>query len=163
MEYPQLKDVIETFNNYKSLSEKAINQIAEGDLHKQLDDQSNSIAIIMQHISGNMLSRWSDFLTTDGEKEWRNRDMEFEQQLLTKSKLLEAWKDGWDCLFNALAGLSQSDMKNIVFIRNEPHTVWQAILRQLTHYAYHTGQIVFLAKHFSGTNWSHLSMPKAKK
>lgn len=152
--------VIEIFKKYKKLCENAIEQVSNDDLHKAIDENSNSISIIMQHLAGNMLSRWTDFLISDGEKVWRERDKEFEEQFLSQPQLFKLWNDGWNCLFAALDDLSENDLDKIVLIRNEAHTVNQAILRQLGHYSYHTGQIVFLAKHFCGKNWSQLSIPK---
>jgi len=156
----RLLHVIEIFKKYKKLCENAIEQVSKDDLHKAIDENSNSISIIMQHLAGNMLSRWTDFLISDGEKVWRERDKEFEEQFLSQPQLFKLWNDGWNCLFAALADLSENDLDKIVLIRNEAHTVNQAILRQLGHYSYHTGQIVFLAKHFCGKNWSQLSIPK---
>jgi hypothetical protein len=159
----RLLHVVEIFKKYKELCENAVEQVSEDDLHKSIDENSNSISIIMQHLAGNLLSRWTDFLISDGEKVWRERDKEFEEQFLSQPQLFKLWNDGWNCLFAALDDLSENDLDKIVLIRNEAHTVNQAILRQLGHYSYHTGQIVFLAKHFCGNNWAHLSMPKSKK
>jgi hypothetical protein len=156
----RLLHVVEIFKKYKELCENAVEQVSEDDLHKSIDENSNSISIIMQHLAGNLLSRWTDFLISDGEKVWRERDKEFEEQFLSQPQLFKLWNDGWNCLFAALDDLSENDLDKIVLIRNEPHTVNQAILRQLGHYSYHTGQIVFLAKHFCAKNWSQLSIPK---
>ena len=122
----------------------------------------NSIAIIIKHMAGNMRSRWSDFLNSDGEKPGRNRDSEFEDAPKTRQDLTELWEDGWRCVFTALEPLSESDMGRTVKIRDEPHSIMQAINRQIAHYAYHCGQIVFLAKHFKGNHWKSLSIPRGK-
>jgi len=157
-----LEDVIKQFEYYKSLGEKAIVQIPEEKLFLKSNDNSNNIAIIIKHIHGNMMSRWTNFLTTDGEKSWRNRDVEFNDDLTTKVELLHLWDAGWNCLFNALTSLSNNDLEKEVFIRNISHTVQEAINRQLAHYPFHIGQIVFLAKSFSDEGWESLSIPKGK-
>jgi hypothetical protein len=132
-------------------------------LHVALDANTNSIAVIMRHVAGNLISRWTDFLTTDGEKPDRNRDTEFELEPRdTRETILARWDDGWNLLFAALAPLTEADLSREVPIRGEPHTVLQAVHRQLTHYAYHVGQIVFLARHFAGTRWKSLSIPKGR-
>jgi hypothetical protein len=128
----------------------------------QVNEDANSIAIIVQHLAGNMLSRWTDFLTTDGEKEWRNRDAEFETNITNKQDLLAYWNSGWQCLFNSLEPLTSSDLDKIIYIRNEGHTVLEAINRQLAHYPYHVGQLVFLAKLLAADKWKSLSIPKNK-
>jgi Protein of unknown function (DUF1572) len=145
---------------YKQLGEKAMAQLGDDDLFARPDEESNSIATIVQHMAGNMLSRWTDFLTTDGEKEWRNRDEEFEVVLTHKQAVTEKWEQGWSCLFHALDHLTAEQLQDVVFIRNEGHTVVEAINRQLAHYPYHVGQIVFLAKQWSGSNFKSLSIPK---
>jgi len=150
------------FRYYKSLAEKTIGQLPEAALFQQHNDASNSIATIMKHMYGNMLSRWTDFLTTDGEKEWRRRDMEFQEEIIDKAKLMEAWENGWNCLFNALNQLTESEFEKKVYIRNVPHTVVEAINRQLAHYPYHVGQIVFIGKMICGSDWVSLSIPKNK-
>lgn len=150
------------FRYYKGLADKAMAQIDAEALMFQLDPNSNSIALIVKHLSGNMLSRWTDFLTTDGEKTWRQRDEEFEGDYPSKEALLEAWEKGWQCLFDAIEPLTAADLDRIVYIRNEGHTVMEAIQRQIAHYGSHVGQIIFLAKHFSGENWQTLSIPKRK-
>lgn len=156
-----LNDIRASFSAYKKLAEKALAQIKDEEYFVTLDAESNSIAIIMKHMAGNMISRWTDFLTTDGEKPDRNRDMEFViDPEATKASLVTYWGRGWACLFEALESLQPEDFGRKVFIRGEEHTIVQAINRQMTHYAYHTGQIVFLAKHFRSNEWKSLSVPK---
>lgn len=155
-----LKSVQKQFRYYKLLGEKTFDQLDEEQCLKQFNPESNSIAIIVNHMKGNMLSRWSDFLNSDGEKEWRNRDREFEQVIRSKTELLSAWEEGWNCLFHALEGLKKEDLDGIIYIRNQGHTVTEAIHRQLAHYAYHVGQIVFLGKMMLGSKWNSLSIPK---
>ena len=150
------------FEQYKLLGEKTINQVPEEKLFWQYNEESNSIAIIVNHLSGNMLSRWTSFLTSDGEKEGRNRDAEFENAINSKVELLERWNKGWTCLFDALNSISGDDLQKEIFIRNEKHTVLEAINRQLTHYPYHIGQIVFIGKMICGNNWQTLSIAKGK-
>lgn len=157
-----LVSVKKQFLYYKTIAEKAMEQVESNQLFVSTNEDSNSIAMIVQHMSGNMLSRWTDFLTTDGEKEWRNRDEEFEQTITTKDELLNAWNKGWDCLFNALNSLSPEQLETVIYIRNEGHTVVEAINRQLAHYPYHIGQIVFYAKMLKQTEWDSLSIPKNK-
>lgn len=148
------------FEYYKLLGEKTFSQIPDEALFWQYNEQSNSIAIIVAHLSGNMLSRWTDFLTSDGEKEWRDRDAEFESILKTKIELLSAWEKGWACLFSAIDALTADDLNKTIYIRNMGQTVTDAINRQLSHYPYHIGQIVFIGKMASGENWQSLSIPK---
>lgn len=148
------------FNLYKHLAEKAMGQLPAEGLYWQPDEESNSIAIIVKHLHGNMLSRWTDFLTTDGEKEWRNRDAEFEQDAPDAEKLMQQWKEGWDCLFAALDSLSDNDLERLIYIRNDGLTVMEAINRQIAHYSYHVGQIVFIAKMMVKTDWQTLSIAK---
>jgi hypothetical protein len=158
-----LEDAILQLRKYKALADGALAQVEDGDLFRAIDPESNSIAIIMKHISGNMRSRWRDFLTSDGEKPDRNRDGEFEVESAdTKERVLERWEAGWKLLFDALAPLTPADLLREVRIRGEAHTVLQAIGRQMTHYASHVGQIVFLARHFAGSRWKSLSIPKGK-
>lgn len=147
---------------YKTIAEKAIDQLDANQLVFSADENTNSIATIIQHLSGNMLSRWTDFLTTDGEKEWRNRDAEFETTITSKEDLLKIWEQGWICFFNAINGLTSENLKSIIYIRNEGHTVIDALNRQLAHYPYHIGQIVFIAKMFKKEEWNSLSIPKNK-
>ena len=156
-----LKDVIASFRAYKKLAEKALDQITDEEFFLTIDEEANSIAVIMKHMAGNMLSRWTNFLTTDGEKPDRNRDMEFVIEPQTaKEDVIAYWERGWSCLFAALEPLEPGDYSRKVLIRGEEHTIVQAINRQLTHYAYHIGQIVLLAKHFRSTDWKSLSIPK---
>ncbi|MBL7830527.1 MAG: DUF1572 family protein [Saprospiraceae bacterium] len=157
-----LETGIQLFKYYKQLGDKSIEPLTTEELNYKPDEFSNSIGIIIQHLSGNMLSRWTDFLTTDGEKPTRNRDMEFEPLNFSKEEYLEMWSSGWDCLFSALEHLDEEDLSRIVYIRNEGHTAEQAIMRQVAHYSYHVGQIVLLAKVLRGENWVNLSIPKQK-
>lgn len=157
-----LSSIIKQFEYYKSLGEKTFSQITDTDIHWQYNTESNSIAIITKHLVGNMLSRWTNFLTEDGEKSWRERDQEFENTYSNKEEMLRAWEKGWTCLFNALKPLKTNQLDDIIYIRNQGHTVTEAINRQLTHYAYHVGQIVFLGKLMQGENWQSLSIPKGK-
>lgn len=162
MENSYLQSSVKLFAYYKKLGDDAMAQVNDEQLFFQPNEDSNSIAIIVQHLAGNMLSRWTDFLTTDGEKEWRNRDAEFEAMIQTREELLDFWNRGWKCLFDALEPLTAADLASIVYIRNEGHTVMEAINRQLAHYPYHVGQIIFLAKMFSAEEWKSLSIPKNK-
>ena len=157
-----LTSAIKQFLYYKTLSEKAMHQLHNEQLFFTANDDTNSIAIIVKHLHGNMLSRWTDFLTTDGEKEWRNRDSEFENDTKSKEELLQKWNEGWLCLFNALNILTPEYLNQIIYIRNEGQTVTEAINRQLCHYSYHVGQIVFYAKMLKTTEWDSLSIPKNK-
>ncbi|HXB29726.1 MAG TPA: DUF1572 family protein [Puia sp.] len=150
------------FLQYKKLGEKAIDQVPEDKIYWSYNPESNSIVTIVKHMSGNMLSRFTDFYTSDGEKKWRNRDGEFENEMMKKVDLLEKWNEGWNSLFNILNTLSAESLSKKVKIRNEPHTVMEAINRQLTHYAYHVGQIIFLSKMICDTHWKSLSIPKGK-
>jgi hypothetical protein len=164
-----LRSANRQFLYYKTLGEKAIDQLEPEQLFISLNEDTNSIATIIKHLHGNMLSRWTDFLTTDGEKEWRNRDEEFSENTSTtlsmterKVDLLQKWNEGWDCLFKALNDLKPEQLTQIIYIRNEGHTVLEAINRQLAHYPYHVGQIVFYAKLLKKTEWTSLSIPKNK-
>ncbi|MEZ4797308.1 MAG: DUF1572 family protein [Flavobacteriaceae bacterium] len=157
-----LTSAIKQFEYYKSLGEKTFSQINDTDIHWQYNSESNSITIITKHLVGNMLSRWTNFLTEDGEKAWRERDQEFENTYTNKEEMLRAWEKGWACLFDALRPIKYSQLEQIVYIRNQGHTVTEAINRQLAHYAYHVGQIVFLGKMIQGDNWQSLSIPKGK-
>ena len=150
------------FRYYKSLGDKAMAQVPDEALLRQPDAESNSIAIIAKHLWGNMLSRWTDFLTSDGEKPWRQRDAEFETDWADRPTLLAHWEAGWDCLFHALDGLTDADLERLIYIRNEGHTVMEAINRQLCHYAYHVGQIVYIAKMAKSTQWQTLSIARNK-
>jgi len=153
MKSDYLASVKKQFEYYKLLGDKTFEQLSDEDLFKQQNTDSNSIAVIVKHLSGNMLSRWTDFLTTDGEKEWRNRDAEFEETLSTKQQVIELWEEGWKCLLNALDSIKEDDLEKIIFIRNQGHTVMEAINRQLAHYPYHIGQIVFIGKMLSNNGW----------
>ena len=158
-----ISGIIKQFDYYKLLGEKTFSQLSEKELFWQYNENSNSIAIIVNHISGNMLSRWTDFLTTDGEKDWRNRDEEFEDNIHSKTELIDKWEQGWKCLFDALQQIkTDEDLQQIIYIRNEGHTVLEAINRQLAHYPYHVGQIVFYAKQLKNSEWNSLSIPKNK-
>jgi hypothetical protein len=154
------EDAQAIFRQYKKLADAAIAQVSDADLYCTLDSESNSIAIVMKYISGNMLSRWTDFLTTDGEKPTRNRDNEFEDAPATRAEILSLWERGWSCLFTALASLTDADLARTITIRGERHSVMQAINRQVAHYSYHCGQIVLLAKHLQSSNWKCLSVPR---
>lgn len=157
-----LESIKKQFLYYKTLGEKAMEQLEPEQLFISMNEDTNSIATIVKHLSGNMLSRWTDFLTTDGEKEWRNRDSEFENDLQTKTEVLKKWSEGWDCFFNAVNALQPEQLLDIIYIRNEGHTVTEAINRQLAHYSYHIGQIVFYAKLLKKGDWDSLSIPKNK-
>jgi uncharacterized protein DUF1572 len=158
-----IEDSIASLRAHKKLAEKALEQITDEKFFATIDEESNSIAVIMKHMAGNMLSRWTDFLTTDGEKADRNRDLEFViEPMTTKADVLAYWNRGWNCVFAALEHLELPDFERKVLIRGEEHTIVQAVNRQLTHYAYHIGQIVFLAKHFRSSEWKSLSIPKNK-
>jgi len=150
------------FAKLKALGDKAFTQLSDADFHYKPDTESNSIAIIIQHLSGNMISRWTDFLTTDGEKPTRNRDVEFEEVEQNKETLLKVWEAGWKVFTDTLNSLSGDDMMKEVTIRAEKHTVIQAINRQLTHYGYHIGQIVYIGKHIKSSDWQTLSIAKNK-
>ncbi len=157
-----LSSIKKRFHDYQTMGEKVFSQVSDEQLFWQFNEESNSIAIIVKHLSGNMLSRWTDFLTADGEKVWRNRDAEFENDIKSREDLLDAWNLGWGCMFKAIDSLHEDDLVKEVFIRNEPHTVIDAINRQLAHYPYHIGQIVFIGKMVSGANWKSLSIPKGQ-
>ncbi len=155
-----LKDSLDVFRYYKKLGEHAMAQCPDDALFASLDAESNSIAIIVKHMAGNMRSRWTDFLTTDGEKPDRNRDTEFETPPKTRAELKELWERGWKHVFDALEPLGDEDLVRTITIRTEPHSVMQAINRQIAHYSYHVGQIVYVAKHLSGSKWQTLTVPK---
>jgi hypothetical protein len=155
-----LESVKKQFLYYKMLGEKAIEQLEPEQLFLSVNEDTNSIAVIVKHLTGNMVSRWTDLLTTDGEKETRNRDAEFENDLQTKEQVLASWNAGWDCFLSALDGLQPDQLSEIIYIRNEGHTVIEAINRQLAHYPYHIGQIVFYAKQLKNSDWNSLSIPK---
>lgn len=157
-----LTSVIAQFDYYRKLGEKTFDQLTDEQLFEKCNEHGNSIAMLVKHISGNMLSRWTDFLTTDGEKEWRNRDQEFNDDLRTRDEVMETWNRGWECLENTLNSLTEEDLENIIYIRNMGHTVVEAIHRQLAHYPYHIGQIVFIGKTLTSENWTSLSIAKGK-
>ena len=155
-------DAIQSFRNYKRMAERAMEQVSDDEFFQTIDAESNSIAIIVKHIAGNLHSRWRDFLTTDGEKSDRHRDTEFEMIDDTREGLMRFWETGWQTLFDNIEPLTPEDFSKTVTIRGEPHTVVEAINRQLTHYSYHVGQIVFLAKHLRSSDWKTLSVPRNK-
>jgi hypothetical protein len=148
------------FQMYKQLAEKAMAQVEDKDLNWQPNEDSNSIATIVKHLWGNMLSRWTEFLTTDGEKPWRQRDAEFENDITSREELMHKWEEGWKCLFKALNSITDADLDRIVYIRNEGDTLLNAITRQVSHYCYHVGQIVYIAKICNKNEWESLSIPK---
>jgi hypothetical protein len=158
-----LDEARRTFRGHKRLAEGALAQVSYEQLHQQMDAESNSIAIVMRHMVGNMRSRFTDFLTTDGEKPDRNRDGEFDENLKpSREELMKAWESGWQIVFDTLASLKSDDLSKMVSVRGEPLSVLQAINRQVAHYAYHVGQILFVAKHLRGAQWTSLSIPKGK-
>jgi hypothetical protein len=157
-----MRDALALFRQYKALGEKAMAQVDEQGLQAKLDSEMNSIALIVKHMAGNMRSRWTDFLTTDGEKPDRQRDREFEDAPATRAEVLAVWEEGWRHVFAALEPLSDGDLGRKVTIRGEAHSVMQAINRQVAHYAMHVGQMVFLAKHLQGGAWESLSIPRRK-
>lgn len=150
------------FKMYKQLGEKAMAQLDDAELNWQANEDSNSIAAIVKHLWGNMMSRWTDFLTTDGEKPWRERDAEFDNQVLDRDALMQKWNEGWQCLFNALGSITDNDLDKIIYIRNEGHTVLEAFNRQIAHYSYHVGQIVYVSKLRVKQDWQSLSIPRNK-
>jgi hypothetical protein len=155
-----LQSAIKRLSYYKDLGDKTLAQLNDADFHFQPNEASNSIAIIIQHVAGNMLSRWTDFLTTDGEKEWSNRDTEFEEQHLTKQQLVDFWQKGWDCCLGSLHSLTEEDLLKTIYIRSEGLLAMDAINRQLAHYPYHVGQIICLAKMIKNSDWQNLSIAK---
>ncbi|UNY98684.1 DUF1572 domain-containing protein [Zhouia spongiae] len=160
MEAHYIDSITKQFRYYKSLGDKSFAILSENDIHRRQGEEQNSIAIIAKHMAGNMLSRFTNFLTEDGEKSWRDRDSEFEDTLQTKDEMIAYWEKGWKCLFNTLENLNPEDIAQIVYIRNEGHTALEALNRQMAHYAYHIGQIVCLAKMIKGNSWISLSIPK---
>ncbi|AJW62698.1 DinB superfamily protein [Elizabethkingia miricola] len=155
-----LQSVKKQFSYYKALAEKTFAQLTEEQLFWQYNEESNSIAIISKHLAGNMLSRWTDIFNTDGEKEWRNRDAEFENDFQSKTELLDFWDKGWNVFQTTLESLTDEDLEKIIYIRNQGHTVLEAINRQLAHYPYHVGQIVFIGKMICNQDWESLSIPR---
>jgi hypothetical protein len=154
--------LVDELEKTKKQADKAIAQLSDDQLHVAVDPESNSVAVIMRHMAGNMRSRWIDFLTSDGEKPDRMRDQEFEETHAPRAKLLAEWEHGWQCVFDAVRPLTDADLQRTVIIRSEPHSVFQAITRQLSHYAGHTYQILFLGKHLLGANWKTLSIPRGQ-
>lgn len=155
-----LESVIKQFEYYKTLGERAMAQLPDEQLFWQYNEDSNSVYIIVKHLWGNMLSRWTDFLTSDGEKEWRDRDAEFENDAQTREQLMAKWNEGWACFLGSLRSLKEDDLDKIIYIRNQGHTVMEAINRQLAHYPYHVGQIVHIAKMGAKDGWQSLTIPK---
>ena len=155
-----IEDALAVFRQYKQLGDKAIAQVTDEQLFASLDEESNSIAIIVKHLAGNMRSRWTDFLTSDGEKPTRNRDSEFVDPPKTREALVREWEQGWACVFSAIEPLTDADLSRTITIRGEAHSVMQAINRQVAHYAMHVGQIILLAKHYAGTQWQTLSVAR---
>ena len=155
-----IEDSLAVFRQYKQLGERAMAQVADEQLFAALDEEANSIAIIVKHMTGNMRSRWTDFLTSDGEKPTRNRDSEFVDPPATREALLRDWEQGWACVFSAIEPLTDGDLGRTVMIRGEAHSVMQAINRQIAHYAMHVGQIILLAKHYAGARWQTLSVAR---
>jgi len=157
-----LQSTIKQFTYYKMLGDKTFDQLVDEDLFWQSPSENNSIAIIVNHLHGNMQSRWTNFLTTDGEKDFRNRDQEFENLIKTRSELIANWSEGWQTLFTALDSVDEENFDQLVYIRNQGHTIVEAINRQLAHYAYHVGQIVLIGQMRRGKDWQSLSIPKGK-
>ena len=157
-----LESITKQFEYYKLLGERTFNQLSDDQLFWQFNDESNSIAIIVNHLSGNMKSRWTQFLTSDGEKEWRNREKEFESVIQSREELLEYWAAGWDCVFKALNTITTENFNTQVYIRNQGHTIMEAVHRQFAHYAYHIGQVVYIGSMLKGKEWESLSIPKGK-
>lgn len=155
-----IKNIQFEFNRYKVMGDKTFAQLSDEDILWKYSETDNSIAIIVKHMAGNMLSRWTNFLTEDGEKPWRNREVEFEKPYTSKAEMITAWERGWKCLFDALGNIDHSNFDSKIKIRNEEHSIIEAINRQLAHYCSHVGQIVFMGKMIKGTNWISLSIPK---
>lgn len=162
MEIDYLQSAIKQFEYYKVLGEKTFAQLQDADLFWQYNPASNSIAVIVNHLSGNMKSRWTDFLTSDGEKPWRQRDREFEDVITSREELMTAWNQGWDCVFTALNSVNAGNFQTDIYIRNQRHSIVEAVNRQLMHYAYHIGQIVYIGRMIQGEAWQSLSIPKGK-
>ncbi|HLT33706.1 MAG TPA: DUF1572 family protein [Aquaticitalea sp.] len=152
--------ILKQFAYYKTLGDKTLSQLSFEDMQYQPNPDSNSASIIVKHVVGNMLSRWTNFLTEDGEKPWRDRDAEFEATYISKDELWIEWEKGWQCLFDAITPLTSADSQRMVYIRNEGHTVQEAMMRQLAHYSYHVGQLVYIGKLIKGRDWQNLSIPK---
>lgn len=164
MNFPEdyLQNIIKEFGRYKSLGDRCFEQLNDSDIFWCPGDQSNSIALIVKHMAGNMLSRWTNFLSEDGEKPWRHRDTEFEDPYTSGKEMIAAWEKGWQCVFEALETINDKNFNDKVLIRNEEHSIPEALNRQLGHYAYHTGQIVWIAKIIKGADWQPLTIPKGK-
>ncbi|CAM1355160.1 DUF1572 family protein [Tenacibaculum ascidiaceicola] len=160
MQNSYLESIRKQITYYKSLGDKTFNQLTQEELFYQYNQESNSIAVIAKHIAGNMLSRWTNFFTEDGEKSWRNRDDEFVNTFSTKEEMITYWEKGWNCFLNTINSLKETDLEKIIYIRNQGHTVIEAINRQICHYPYHIGQIVFLGKMLQNEKWESLSIPK---
>lgn len=157
-----LKDIIKRFIIYKELGDKTLEQLNDEDVVFQPNEQSNSVAMIVQHLHGNMLSRFTNFLTEDGEKPWRNRDNEFDKVMMSKVQVVQLWEEGWTCLINTLNSLQPADLMKTIYIRTKPLLVYDALLRQVTHYPNHIGQIQYIGKMRKGASWQSLSIPKGK-
>jgi hypothetical protein len=162
MKHHFIATAIKQFEYYKMLGEKTFTQVSDEALFWSHNEESNSIATIVKHLWGNMMSRWTDFLNSDGEKIWRNRDAEFENNIKTRSEMMVLWNEGWAILFQALNSICEEDFKKTIYIRNQAHTLEEAILRQLAHYPYHVGQIVFVGKMIASNEWQSLSIPRGK-
>jgi len=162
MHHNYLQSSLKQFEYYKALGERTFDQLSEEELLWQYNPESNSIAITVNHLWGNMKSRWTDFLTSDGEKEWRNRELEFETVIKTKAELMEKWEEGWACLFTALHAVNKDNFDTTIYIRNQSHSITEAVNRQMMHYAYHVGQIVYIGRMIKGEDWKSLSIPKGK-
>lgn len=160
MESTYISGIVKQFIYYKTVGDKTFEQLTFDEMNFQYNEDSNSVSVIVKHMVGNMLSRWTNFLTEDGEKPWREREQEFEASYATKEELFTAWESGWNCLFDAITPLKEDDLERIIFIRNEEHTVAMAIFRQLAHYPYHIGQIAYIGKMLKGKEWQSLSIPK---
>ena len=162
MEKNYLESVQKQFQYYKLLGDRTFMQLDDADLFWQFNDASNSVAIIVKHLWGNMRSRWIDFLTKDGEKEWRHRDTEFEATIQDRDELIDKWEEGWQCLFTALESINEDNFNTVIYIRNQGHSIVEAVNRQLAHYAYHVGQIAYIGRMIKGDQWESLSVPKGK-
>ena len=162
MHHNYLQSSLKQFEYYKALGERTFDQLSEEELLWQYNPESNSIAITVNHLWGNMKSRWTDFLTSDGEKEWRNRELEFETVIKTKAELIDKWEEGWACLFTALHAVNKDNFDTTIYIRNQSHSITEAVNRQMMHYAYHVGQIVYIGRMIKGEDWKSLSIPKGK-
>ena len=157
-----LENCIAQFKSYKEVADKTLNQLQEKDIHWKYNEESNSIASVIIHMSENMLSRWTDFFTSDGEKDWRNRDYEFEEHLISKEELINRWEKGWNCLFDALHSLNSENFNTPIVIRNKKVKLIESITRQIAHYPYHIGQIAYIGKMILNTQWQSASIPKGK-